>query len=92
MPSGSAYPIIYVRGFAGGTSGIDTATDDPFYGFEPPLVSYAPWFKGMAARREPINLDALNGPGPAGAAAVVDNPLPNPSPRAKPFCWLTTKP
>lgn len=26
-------PIIYVRGFAGGTSGIDTATDDPFYGF-----------------------------------------------------------
>jgi hypothetical protein len=28
MPDGSAYPIIYVRGFAGGTSGIDTATDD----------------------------------------------------------------
>jgi hypothetical protein len=25
-------PIIYVRGFAGGTSGIDSATDDPFYG------------------------------------------------------------
>src|SRR5579872_2759185 len=33
MASGSAYPIIYVRGFAAGTSGIDTATDDPFYGF-----------------------------------------------------------
>ena len=33
MSDGSAYPIIYVRGFAGGTSGIDTATDDPFYGF-----------------------------------------------------------
>ena len=33
MPNGSAYPIIYVRGFAGGTSGIDTAADDPFYGF-----------------------------------------------------------
>jgi hypothetical protein len=33
MASGSAYPIIYVRGFAGGTSGIDTAIDDPFYGF-----------------------------------------------------------
>ena len=33
MPNGLAYPIIYVRGFAGGTSGIDTATDDPFYGF-----------------------------------------------------------
>jgi putative serine esterase DUF676 len=26
-------PIIYVRGFAGGTSGIDSVTDDPFYGF-----------------------------------------------------------
>jgi len=25
-------PIIYVRGFAGGTSGIDQAVDDPFYG------------------------------------------------------------
>ena len=33
MQNGLAYPIIYVRGFAGGTSGIDTATDDPFYGF-----------------------------------------------------------
>jgi hypothetical protein len=33
MPNGSAYPIIYVLGFAGGTSGIDTAADDPFYGF-----------------------------------------------------------
>ncbi|CAN5244110.1 hypothetical protein BH24ACT12_BH24ACT12_14540 [soil metagenome] len=26
-------PIVYVRGFAGGQSGIDTQTDDPFYGF-----------------------------------------------------------
>jgi hypothetical protein len=26
-------PIIYVRGFAGGTAGIDRAVDDPFYGF-----------------------------------------------------------
>ncbi len=26
-------PIIYVRGYAGGQSGIDTQTDDPFYGF-----------------------------------------------------------
>jgi pimeloyl-ACP methyl ester carboxylesterase len=26
-------PIVYVRGFAGGTSGINAATDDPFYGF-----------------------------------------------------------
>ncbi len=26
-------PIIYVRGFAGGTSGINRVADDPFYGF-----------------------------------------------------------
>lgn len=26
-------PIIYVRGFAGGQSGIDTQVEDPFYGF-----------------------------------------------------------
>lgn len=26
-------PIVYVRGFAGGTSSINLATDDPFYGF-----------------------------------------------------------
>ncbi|SIO59770.1 BON domain-containing protein [Singulisphaera sp. GP187] len=29
--------------------------DDPFYGFEPPLVSYPPWWPAIAAR-EPINL------------------------------------
>ena len=33
MASGLPYPVIYVRGFGGPTSGIDTATDDPFYGF-----------------------------------------------------------
>ena len=27
------FPIIYVRGFAGGTPGVDRAVDDPFYGF-----------------------------------------------------------
>lgn len=26
-------PIIYVRGYAGPTSGIDSQVDDPFYGF-----------------------------------------------------------
>ncbi|MDQ3982681.1 MAG: hypothetical protein M3271_08385 [Actinomycetota bacterium] len=26
-------PIVYVRGYAGGTSGIDKQVDDPFYGF-----------------------------------------------------------
>ncbi|MGC4960397.1 esterase/lipase family protein [Gordonia sp. DT101] len=27
------YPIIYIRGYAGGTAGIDNQVDDPFYGF-----------------------------------------------------------
>jgi triacylglycerol esterase/lipase EstA (alpha/beta hydrolase family) len=29
----TALPIVYVRGFAGGTAGIDSAGKDPFYGF-----------------------------------------------------------
>ncbi|WP_405581589.1 esterase/lipase family protein [Streptomyces sp. NBC_01092] len=29
----SRLPLVYVRGFAGGTRGIDKAVDDPFYGF-----------------------------------------------------------
>ncbi len=33
MANHAVCPIIYIRGFAGGTSGIDNATDDPFYGF-----------------------------------------------------------
>lgn len=31
--TGGRLPVIYVRGFAGGPSGINTAVDDPFYGF-----------------------------------------------------------
>jgi pimeloyl-ACP methyl ester carboxylesterase len=31
--SASKLPIVYVRGYAGGTSGIDRAVDDPLYGF-----------------------------------------------------------
>ncbi|HEX2057832.1 MAG TPA: hypothetical protein VHI71_05635 [Actinomycetota bacterium] len=30
---GERLPIVYVRGYAGGTSGIDKQVDDPFYGF-----------------------------------------------------------
>jgi pimeloyl-ACP methyl ester carboxylesterase len=33
MSAGSDFPLVYVRGFAGGTSGIDKAVTDPFYGF-----------------------------------------------------------
>ncbi len=37
--------------------------DDPFYGLEPPPVSYSPWFGAVASRREPINLALVNGAG-----------------------------
>ena len=30
---GERLPVIYVRGFGGGPSGIDRVVDDPFYGF-----------------------------------------------------------
>jgi pimeloyl-ACP methyl ester carboxylesterase len=33
MPEMDRLPIVYVRGFAGDTSGIDNAVTDPFYGF-----------------------------------------------------------
>lgn len=45
--------------------------DDPFYGFEPPLVTYPP-FAGAVAAREPINLAALNN-----AADPTQGALPN---------------
>ncbi|GEL93573.1 esterase/lipase family protein [Cellulomonas composti] len=32
-PGDGRLPVVYVRGYAGGPSGIDTAVDDPFYGF-----------------------------------------------------------
>lgn len=32
-PADGRLPVIYVRGFAGGPSGISSAVDDPFYGF-----------------------------------------------------------
>jgi pimeloyl-ACP methyl ester carboxylesterase len=30
---GESYPLVYVRGYAGGQAGIDNAVSDPFYGF-----------------------------------------------------------
>ena len=32
--------------------------DDPFFGLEPPLITYPPWFGATTARREPINVAA----------------------------------
>lgn len=53
--------------------------DDPFYGFEPPLVSYPPWWPAVTAR-EPINLPAqaqLN-PGPVQGDPGADPNAPSP--------------
>lgn len=44
--------------------------DDPFFGFEPPLVSYPPWWGAVAAR------DAVNVPAQPGAG-VDPNANPN---------------
>jgi len=43
--------------------------DDPFYGMEPPLVSYPPWW-GAVAGRQPIDIDALNNAGLLGGPAA----------------------
>ncbi|MDR3633779.1 MAG: BON domain-containing protein [Isosphaeraceae bacterium] len=44
--------------------------DDPFFGFEPPLVSYPPWWGAVAAR------EAMNLPAPGGAMAPNAAPAP----------------
>jgi hypothetical protein len=50
--------------------------DDPFLGFEPPLVTYPPWW-GAVAAREPLRLGGAPATGAAaGAAAVPDVALP----------------
>ena len=49
--------------------------DDPFFGFEPPLVSYPPWW-GYVARREPIDLDKV------AAAGLLMPPYGLPGPPA----------
>lgn len=54
--------------------------DDPFYGFEPPLVSFPPWWPALRMR-EPINLPAqaqgqgVLGPQDAGADPKAGSPL-----------------
>lgn len=45
--------------------------DDPFYGFEPPIISYPPDWAGMSARRRPE---------PLGPVALSDPPSQPPTP------------
>jgi hypothetical protein len=52
--------------------------DDPFYGFEPPLVSYPPWWRAVAARA-PLDLALLNAAShPAGDQKALATPAPPP--------------
>lgn len=46
--------------------------DDPFFGFEPPLVSYPPWWQAVAAR------DAINLPQPTDQPQAQPNGPANP--------------
>lgn len=46
--------------------------DDPFYGLEPPPISYAPWFGYMSRRR--LQADALPAPGEAADSDPGANP------------------
>jgi osmotically-inducible protein OsmY len=51
-PTAQTIPYIYPPPLMG-------RLDDPFYGLEPPLLSYPPWFRAVASR-EPINYAAIN--------------------------------
>jgi osmotically-inducible protein OsmY len=83
--SSGAYPYIYPPPLFG-------RLDDPFFGFEPPLISYPPWWGGVAARpmRDRVAQGAsgsptaqAQGPGAGGgapaAAPAIGQPLSAPA-------------
>jgi len=58
--------------------------DDPFFGFEPPSVSYPPWWNAMSARRlgpqaYPAAPGATGSEAPAGSTASPSGPAAEPS-------------
>ncbi len=55
--------------------------DEPFYGFEPPIISYPPWWGAVAARRaDPAVTQALGANSPVDPNLDRGNPPPPPSP------------
>ena len=68
MMGGSTVPYVYPQPLFG-------VYDDPFYGFEPPYISYPPWWGGMTARR--LDPPAM-GADPAGPQPA-QNPAPAPN-------------
>ncbi len=51
--------------------------DDPFFGFEPPLISYAPWFRGGVNYRDQANMAASFAPGVQQGAGPQQGPDPS---------------
>jgi BON domain len=49
--------------------------DDPFYGFEPPLISYPPWWRAVAARA-PLDLALLSAAGDPTTTAPMATVVP----------------
>lgn len=73
-PTASAYsrvPYVYPQPLFG-------YWDEPFYGFEPPVISYPPWWGAMSAHR--LGESAPRGPLPMGQPG----PGPVPGPGAEP--------
>ena len=83
LPGPAGSPYLYPQPLFG-------RYDEPFYGFEPPLISYPPWWGGVAARRgDPWAAPVLNpaapigpdpGPPSSGAVMVPSNSVNAPGP------------
>jgi osmotically-inducible protein OsmY len=67
--------------------------DDPFFGFEPPLISYAPWYRGVASYRDQANMLASMAPAVqqgavpqqgANQSAAANPPVANPGAASPP--------
>ncbi len=53
--------------------------DDPFFGFEPPLLTYPPWFRAVSARGGGADAPAANAAQMPAAAPATDPAATNPA-------------
>lgn len=56
--------------------------DEPFYGFEPPIISYPPWWGQMSARRIRSLIEDVRGPQPSTAPGQPPAPAGDSSGRS----------